>query len=150
VSSDLSISEAHGGNPDVVQSAPARLGHVVVLVGPPHGNVGTTRASIEVAAGRERHEPTLLVDAVLDEPSIAAALGLNPARNLTVLAASVAANPSFERWARLLRDELQPLDQQACPRAGVLAGVPSPALRHRLDPEFLVTLIEHAGGSLGF
>jgi MinD-like ATPase involved in chromosome partitioning or flagellar assembly len=87
---------------------------------------------------------------VLDEPSAAAALGLNPARNLTVLAAGIAEQASPERWSRLLGEEVQPLDQQHFPRAAVLAGVPSAALRHRLDPEFLAELGRHASGPAGF
>ena len=51
---------------------------------------------------------------------------------------------------RLLGQETQPLDQQQYPRAAVLAGVPSPALRHRLDPEFLVELTRYASGPGGF
>jgi MinD-like ATPase involved in chromosome partitioning or flagellar assembly len=136
-----------GDNPDRV--APVRLGPVVVVVGPPRGNVGASRGAIELAAARERHQATLLVDAVLDEPSVAAGLGLNPARNLTVLAASVGSTATPERWMRLLREETQPLDQQH-PRAAVLAGVPSPSLRHRVEPDFLVELIGHASGPAGF
>jgi len=127
-----------------------RQGLVAAVVGPPRGNVGATRGAIELVAARERHQSTLLLDGVLDEPSVAASLGLNPARNLTVLAASVAEQGSRERWTRLLREEIQPLDRQQYPRAAVLAGVPSPALRHRLDPEFLVELVSHASGPGGF
>jgi MinD-like ATPase involved in chromosome partitioning or flagellar assembly len=131
-------------------TAPTGLGLIVVIAGPPRGNVGATRAAIELTAARERHQSTLLIDAVLDEPSIAAALGLNPARNLTVLAASVAGQAGANRWPRLLREETQLLDQQQYPRAAVLAGVPSPALRHRLDLDFLVELIRQASGPGGF
>ena len=134
---------------DELGRSPARTGGVFVVVGPPRGNVGASRASIELVAARER-EPSLLIDAVLDEPSVAAALGLNPARNLTVLAAGVAVRAGPEHWARALRDEIQPLDRERCPRAAVLAGVPSPALRSRLDPEFLVDLVTHASGLGGF
>ncbi|MDQ6675377.1 MAG: hypothetical protein M3069_32370 [Chloroflexota bacterium] len=137
------------GRDETPRSA-GRHGPIVAVVGPPRGNVGATRTAIDVAAARERHQSTLLLDAVLDEPSVAAALGLNPARNLTVLAASIAEQVSPERWARLLRQETQPLDQQHYPRAAVLAGVPIAALRHRLDPEFLVELARHASGPGGF
>ena len=152
VDTALPESGRRGASPgsSEVGSAPARTGAVVVVVGPPRGNVGTSRTAIELVAARERHEATLLIDAVLDEPSISAALGLNPARNLTVLAASVAGKASPEHWARALREETQPLDRERCPRAAVLAGVPDIALRNRLDPEFLVELVMHASGPGGF
>ena len=144
------MSSGPGLSTHKLQSAPARQGQVVVLVGPPRGSVGTTRGSIELAAARERNESTLLIDGVLEEPSVAAALGLNPARNLTVVAAGVAGSHQSEHWARMLRDEIQPLDPKHSPRAWVLAGVPSAALRNRLDPEFLAELIAHASGQGGF
>jgi Flp pilus assembly CpaE family ATPase len=117
---------------------------MIAVVGPPRGHVGATRVAIELAATREHHQSTLLLDAVLDEPTVAAALGLNPARNLTVLAASIGSEPTPERWRRLLRDEVQPLDQRHYPKAAALAGVPSPALRHRLSPDFLIELARNA------
>jgi MinD-like ATPase involved in chromosome partitioning or flagellar assembly len=143
-------SPGPGQSTQKLQSAPTREGQVVVVVGPPRGSVGTTRGSIELAAARERNDSTLLIDGVLEEPSVAAALGLNPARNLTVVAAGVAGSHQAEHWARMLRDEIQPLDPKHSPRAWVLAGVPSAALRNRLDPEFLAELIAHASGQGGF
>ncbi len=99
------MSSGPGLSTHKLQSAPARQGQVVVLVGPPRGSVGTTRGSIELAAARERNESTLLIDGVLEEPSVAAALGLNPARNLTVVAAGVAGSHQSEQWARMLRGD---------------------------------------------
>jgi Flp pilus assembly CpaE family ATPase len=148
VATTVSGQAAPGG--DEPPPVAGREGLLVAVVGPPRGNVGVTRAAIELTAARERHQSTLLLDAVLDEPSAAAALGLNPARNLTVLAAGVAEQASPERWSRLLGEEVQPLDPQHFPRAAVLAGVPSPALRHRLAPEFLAELVGHASGPGGF
>jgi Flp pilus assembly CpaE family ATPase len=148
VATKVSGHSALGGDEPVPLAG--REGLVVAVVGPPRGNVGATRAAIELTAARERHQPTLLLDAVLDEPSATAALGLNPARNLTVLAAGIAEQASPARWSRLLGEEVQPLDQQHFPRAAVLAGVPSPALRHRLDPEFIAELGMHASGPGGF
>jgi Flp pilus assembly CpaE family ATPase len=133
-----------------LRSAPAREGLVVAVIGPSRGSVGVTRGAIELAVARERHQRTLLIDGVLDEPSVAAALGLNPARNLTVVAAGMAGSRQPERWARVLGDEIQPLDRERYPRASVLAGAPSVALRKRLDPAFLTELIGHTSGPSGF
>jgi len=148
-------AEAHGGgpsNPAGIEPPPAplaRAAQVVAVIGPPKGSVGTTRIAIEIAAAHERRGSSLLVDAVLDEPGVTAMLGLNPARNVSVLAAALPGRDQV-RWARALRDELQALDGARTPSAAVLAGTPSAELRARLDPNFLVELVTQAAAPGGF
>jgi MinD-like ATPase involved in chromosome partitioning or flagellar assembly len=126
--------------------APVREGEVFVLIGPPRGNVGVTRSTIEL--GRELAETgsTLVIDAVLDEPAFAAALGLQPERNLAVVAAA----PTRVDRERALGEMVQPLDMADPSRAVVLAGAPGAAQRARISPDFLSELIEQVSGPVGY
>jgi Flp pilus assembly CpaE family ATPase len=90
-----------------------------------------------------------LVDAVQWEPAFAAALALNPARNLTAVAAATpGSDPS--RWVRAFEEWTQPVDERS-PHAVVLAGVPTAHMRHRLSAEFLSELLRQAtAGAFAF
>jgi MinD-like ATPase involved in chromosome partitioning or flagellar assembly len=126
--------------------ARAREGEVVVLIGPPRGNVGCTRAAIELGRALGDATDTLLIDAVLDEPALAAALGLRPERNLAVVAAAGV----MPEQARALGEAIQPLDAADPSHAVVLAGVPGAAQRARITPDFLSGLIEQVARPGGF
>ena len=125
-----------------------RGGKVLVFVGAPRGAAGMSRVTIESGCALGRRDKTLLVDAVPREPSFAAALALNPARNLTaVAAASLGTDPV--RWTRALAEWCQPLDESS-PHAVVLAGVPTAPMRSRLSPSFLAELLRQASAHGAF
>jgi pilus assembly protein CpaE len=140
----------HGVSHDLVppDARQVRGGKVLVFVGAPRGAAGMTRVAIESGTALGRRDKTLLVDAVPREPSFAAALALNPARNLTAVAAATPGSDPV-RWARALAEWGQPLDQSS-PHAAVLAGVPTAAMRGRLSPSFLAELLRQASAPGAF
>jgi MinD-like ATPase involved in chromosome partitioning or flagellar assembly len=127
-------------------SATARQGEVVVFIGPPHGKSGQTRCAIEVGRVLGEAARTLVIDAVSDEPALAAALGLRPERNL----ARVAAAGSGPERAHVLREVAQPLEADQPSRAMALAGVPGAAQRARVSPGFLSELLDQVAGPGGY
>jgi len=125
-----------------------RGGKVLVFVGAPRGAAGVSRVTIETGGALGRRDKTLLVDAVPREPSFAAAMALNPARNLTAVAAAAPGTDPV-RWARALSEWCQPLDESS-PHAVVLAGVPTAPMRSRLSPSFLAELLGQASAHGAF
>jgi hypothetical protein len=127
----------------------ARTGQVLVFVGPPRGAPGTTRVAIETGAALGTHARTLLIDAVQWEPAFAAALALNPARNVTAVAAAAPGTDPI-RWTSAFDEWTQPFGDRS-PHALVLAGVPTVHMRHRLSGEFLSELLRQASsGAFSF
>src|SRR5690606_21681669 len=79
----------------------------VITVASGHGSPGRTTVALNLAVALGADSPTILVDADLAGPSIAAYLDADPTRNLAMLAH---ANPTMpEDWERALRQETQPL-----------------------------------------
>jgi MinD-like ATPase involved in chromosome partitioning or flagellar assembly len=82
--------------------------------------------------------PTILVDADLVGPSIAAHLDADPTRNLAMLA--YAEPVTSGEWERAVAQESQPLSPDV-PSAVVLCGIPKPAMRSRISAQFFEQLI---------
>lgn len=98
------------------------------------GAPGRTTVALALATALGAVAPTLLIDADLAGPSIAAHLDADPSKNLYMLAG--AAPRSSAEWDRALADELQPLGAEA-PRAAVLCGVPRGGRGGKVTPQFL-------------
>src|SRR5581483_8355106 len=82
--------------------------------------------------------PTLLVDLDVAGPSVCAVLGLDPTRNLFMLAHSEPR--SAREWTRALEQETQPLGRGSA-QCLVLAGIPKPSMRAAISLPFLQRLL---------
>lgn len=129
------------------RSAPSTLGRengrpehaplIVAVVGS-YGSPGTTTVALNLAAALGAAVPTVLVDADLVKPSVAARLDVDPTRNLYMLAQ---AEPETSRdWERALTQESQPLAHHL-PQAAVLCGVPKPQMRYAVSKPFFGRLL---------
>ncbi len=110
----------------VARPSGARATELAVLAvasGP--GSPGRTTVAIGLAAALGAVAPTILVDADLVGPAVAACLDLDPTRNLYLLAHA---------------QETQPLGPR-CPHAMALCGVPKPELRTAICPRFFERLV---------
>jgi Mrp family chromosome partitioning ATPase len=115
--------------------SPAASSLIVVASG--HGAPGRTTVATNLAAALGRMAPTVLVDADLSGPSVAAYLDADPTRNLYMLARAESTTP--REWQRALEQESQPLGAFS-PRASVLCGVPKPEMRWGVSERFLTSL----------
>jgi Flp pilus assembly CpaE family ATPase len=115
--------------------------------GPPHGIIavaggvgspGRTTVAINLATALGAAAPTVLVEADLSSPALAAYLDRDPSRNLCTLAHAVRDEP--RAWGAALADELQPLARQS-PLAVVLCGPPKREMRTSIAPAFLERLL---------
>ena len=115
--------------------------------GPPHGIIavaggvgspGRTTVAINLATALGAAAPTVLVEADLCAPALAAYLDRDPSRNLCTLAHAVREEP--RAWGPALADELQPLARQS-PLAVVLCGPPKREMRTSIAPAFLERLL---------
>ena len=128
-----------GGRRAHERSTTATSGTVVAFTGACDG-LGSSTVAANVGAVLGRRATTVLVEADTLAPSFAAALGLDPARNV-YLVAHERPGSDAQRWAQAMATELQPLDV-ASPHAVVLCGVPRPSLRTALDPAFVTSLLD--------
>jgi Flp pilus assembly CpaE family ATPase len=118
------------------ESSPAGLSIIAVTGG--SGSPGRTTVAINLAAALGCVAPTVLVDADLDGPSIAAYLDRDPSRNVCTLAHAVRESP--HAWSAVLADELQPLDRPSG-LGLVLCGPPKREMRSSVSPLLLERLI---------
>lgn len=124
----------------VPEEPPADVSIVALASG--HGSPGRTTIAVSLAAALGAVAPTVLVDADLSGPSVAAYLDADPTRNLYMLAH---AEPiTAAEWDRALAQELQPLADR-CPHAAVLCGVPKPEMRTALTTRYFDRLLEELG-----
>lgn len=110
---------------------------VFTVAGGP-GSPGRTTVSLNLAVALGAVASTVLVDADLDGPSIAAYLDVDPTRNLAMLAH--AEPESSGDWQRTIAQETQPI----CPRSrhsAVLCGVPKPEMRNRISIHLFERLV---------
>jgi MinD-like ATPase involved in chromosome partitioning or flagellar assembly len=137
----VSRSAAHssGGRQAQDPSSTMATGTVIAFTGACDG-LGSSTVAANVGAVLGRRATTVLVEADTLAPSFAAALGLDPARNV-YLVAHERPGRDAQRWATAMATELQPLDV-ASPHATVLCGVPRPSLRTALDPGFVTSLLQ--------
>ena len=114
-------------------------GHgTVIAVAGGHGSPGRTTLAVGLAAALGAVAPTVLVDADLAAPSVAAHLDADPTRNLYLLAHAEPAGP--REWERALEQETQPLAARS-PQGRVLCGVPKAELRAGITPRFFERLL---------
>lgn len=118
------------------EAATATLSVIAVSGG--HGSPGRTTVAVNLAAALGAVAPTVLVDADLAGPSIAAFLDADPTRNLAMLAHAEPATPP--EWERAIAQETQPLAARS-PHGAVLCGVPKPEVRPAVSAHFLERLL---------
>jgi len=105
-----------------------------------HGSPGRTTIALNLAAALGAVSPTVLVDADLGGPSLAAYLDLDPTRNLYMV--SHGEPESARDWERIVGQEVQPLHPRS-PHAAVLCGVPKPEMRASLSRRFFERLVAY-------
>lgn len=111
---------------------------VVFAVASGHGAPGRSFVALNLAAALGAVAPTVLVDADLSGPSIAAYLDADPTRNMFMVAH--AEPDSAWAWHTALEQESQPLDRRSS-HARVLCGIPKADMRQRLTRSFLEGLL---------
>ena len=126
--------------PVIVKDAVSRASHSpgVIAVAGGAGSPGRTTVAINLAAALGAAVPTVLLEADLCAPTVAAFLDRDPSRNLCTLAHAVREDP--HAWALALADELQPLCS-ASPQTRVLCGLPKREMRSSIAPAFMERLI---------
>jgi MinD-like ATPase involved in chromosome partitioning or flagellar assembly len=111
----------------------------VIAVVSGHGSPGRTTLAVNLAAALGASAgSTVLVDADLAGPSVAAHLGLDPTRNLYMLAH--AAPETAREWTRAIEQETQPLGRRSG-KGVALCGVPKPEMRSGVSPRFFERLL---------
>ncbi|HET6317223.1 MAG TPA: hypothetical protein VFG86_12245 [Chloroflexota bacterium] len=104
------------------------------------GSPGRTTVAINLAAALGAVVPTVLVDADMVGPSVAAQLDADPTRNLYMVA-HAEPDAGWE-WDRAIQSEVQPLDRTRSPHADILCGVPKPDMRGRISRRFVERLVQ--------
>jgi Flp pilus assembly CpaE family ATPase len=132
------LSETAAPAPD--KSHPAQT-LTVLAVASGHGSPGRTTIALNLAVALGAVAPTLLVDADLGGASVAAALDLDPTRNLAMLAHAAPETP--RDWERGFAQETQPLVARS-PQGAVLCGIPKPELRANVTARFFERLLAEA------
>jgi MinD-like ATPase involved in chromosome partitioning or flagellar assembly len=129
-------AEAPSVELDGLADAPEALSVITLASG--HGSPGRTTVALGLAAALGAVAPTILVDADLSGPSIAAWLDADPTRNISML---VHAEPETARdWDRAIKQEVQLLHPRS-PHAVVLCGVPKPEMRSLIPVSFFERLV---------
>jgi MinD-like ATPase involved in chromosome partitioning or flagellar assembly len=120
------------------EAGPAAALSIIGLCSGP-GSPGRTTVAINLAAALGAVVPTILVDADMSGPSVAAQLDGDPTHNLYMVAH---AEPEAAwEWDRAVQAEVQPLDRDRSPYADVLCGVPKPDMRGRISRQFMERLV---------
>jgi MinD-like ATPase involved in chromosome partitioning or flagellar assembly len=123
--------------PDAPGTPSPTLAVVAVASGP--GSPGRTTVALNLAAGLGIVAPTVLVDADLSGPSIAAHVDADPTRNLYMLAH---AEPETDaEWSQAIRQDVQSLGGQSV-HGAMLCGVPKLELRAGITTRFLDRLVQ--------
>jgi MinD-like ATPase involved in chromosome partitioning or flagellar assembly len=118
--------------------APARPACGVIAVAGGAGSPGRTTLAINLAAALGMAAPTVLLEADLCAPTVAAFLDRDPSRNVCTLAHAV--REDTHAWAAALADELQPLTSHS-PMAAVLCGPPKREMRTSIASAFSERLV---------
>ena len=118
--------------------SPPRPASGVIAVAGGAGSPGRTTVAINLAAALGTAAPTVLLEADLCAPTVAAFLDRDPSRNLCTLAHAV--REDTLAWAPALADELQPLSTHSA-LAFVLCGLPKREMRTSINPAFLERLV---------
>jgi len=123
---------------EMAPRTPASLGLIAVGSGP--GSPGRTTIALNLATALGAVQPTVLVDADMSGPSLAAQLDADPTRNIYMVAHAEPDAPW--EWDRAIDSEVQPLDRTRAPYADVLCGVPKPDMRGRMTRRFIERLLD--------
>lgn len=118
--------------------APEAPRNGIIAIAGGAGSPGRTTVAISLATALGAAAPTVLVEADLSAPSVAAYLDRDPSLNLCTLAHAVRDEP--RAWGPALADELQPLARQS-PLGMVLCGPPKHEMRASIAPAFLERLL---------
>jgi Flp pilus assembly CpaE family ATPase len=110
----------------------------IIAVAGGAGSPGRTTVAINLATALGAAAPTVLVEADLSAPALAAYLDRDPSLNLCTLAHAVRDEP--RAWGPALADELQPLARHS-PLGLVLCGPPKREMRTSIAPAFLERLL---------
>jgi Flp pilus assembly CpaE family ATPase len=137
VSGDAAERERLSTSEPADREEPAGQG-VVLAVTSGLGSPGRTTVALGLAVTLGAVARTVLVEADLAGPSLAAYLDLDPTRNVALLAHAEPA--SSHEWTQALAEELQPLDVRS-PNGWVLAGVPKPEMRSLVSERFFEELV---------
>jgi MinD-like ATPase involved in chromosome partitioning or flagellar assembly len=130
--------EAEEATTELPQNSLTRaLSLIGVASGP--GSPGRTTVALNLATALGAVQPTILVDADMAGPSIAAQLDADPTRNMYMVAHAEPDAPW--EWDRAIQSEAQPLERSRSPYADVLCGVPKPDMRGRITRRFLERLV---------
>jgi MinD-like ATPase involved in chromosome partitioning or flagellar assembly len=130
----VAVNEDRAVAPRAAPADPA----IVLAVCSGHGSPGNTTIAVNLAVALGAAVPTILVDAALIAPGVAAALRLSRTRSLVMLAHDAPRTP--EEWDRSLTQETQPLTARS-PYGKALCGVPKPALRAAVSGRFVAELV---------
>lgn len=133
-SDDSAVLQAEADR--AAEAPPDARSPIVVASG--HGSPGRTTVALNLAAALGAVAPTVLVDADLSGPSVAAYLDLDPTRNLSMLAYAEPETP--REWERAIDRESQPLGFRS-PHGSVICGIPKPEMRAGLSPRFFERLV---------
>jgi Mrp family chromosome partitioning ATPase len=117
--------------------ADAQVGVVIAVAGGV-GSPGRTTVAINLAAALGAVGPTVLVEADLSAPAVAAYLDRDPSRNLCTLAHAVRDDPRL--WSVALADELQALGPHPISSV-VLCGPPKREMRSSIAPPLMEQLV---------
>jgi MinD-like ATPase involved in chromosome partitioning or flagellar assembly len=123
--------------PSPVAEQPEVTLSVITVAGGP-GSPGRTTVALNLATALGAVAPTILVDADISGPAIAAAIDADPTRNLSMLVHAEPATP--REWDQAISQEVQPIDSR-CPQGFVLCGVPKPEMRSAIPSRFIQQLI---------
>jgi MinD-like ATPase involved in chromosome partitioning or flagellar assembly len=125
----------------VADSPESRAARVIAVAGGA-GSPGRTIVAINLATALGTAAPTVLVEADLCAPAVAAYLDRDPSRNVCTLAHAVRENP--HAWDVALVDELQPLNRH-CGMGVALCGPPKREMRASIAPTFFERLVGELG-----
>jgi len=114
----------------------------VIAVAGGAGSPGRTTVALNLATALGTAAPTVLVEADLGAPALAAYLDRDPSRNVCTLAHAVRENP--HAWDVALVDELQPLSRH-CAMGVALCGPPKREMRASIAPAFFERLVGELG-----
>jgi MinD-like ATPase involved in chromosome partitioning or flagellar assembly len=134
-------SEDVAAHPSDVAEASTQLEALSVIglcSGP--GSPGRTTVAINLAAALGAVVPTILVDADMTGPSVAAQLDADPTHNLYMVA-HAEPDAAWE-WDRAIQSEVQPLDRTRSPYVDLLCGLPKPEMRGRITRRFVERLVQ--------
>jgi MinD-like ATPase involved in chromosome partitioning or flagellar assembly len=121
---------------DTKESQRTEVATIAVASG--HGSPGRTLVAVNLAVALGAVAPTILVDADVQGPSVAAYLDLDPTRNLFMLGHTDPRTP--REWERTIAQETQPLGPRS-PQGIALGGVPKPEMRAGISARFFESLL---------